>query len=148
MQEGQCERTECEHEAFQKRSWRSSESFGKAKTLACTVLTIQRFVAQHGLLLHHIHGDFYSGDIVIVRVVRLREKGWRTLTHMDLKDLQEDVDNHMTTVGFSKLLTYTFFWMKGLTNSISLSMLPFFLFFFFFSSSFFFLSFSGMTSSR
>lgn len=93
---------------FQKRSWSSPESFGKAKTLASTVLTIQRFVAQHGLLLHHIHGDFYSGDIVIVRVVRLWEKGWRTLTLMDLNDLQEAVDNHMTTPDFSKLLTNTF----------------------------------------
>lgn len=108
VQEGQCERRECEHEAFQKRSWSSPESFGKAKPLASTVLTIQRFVAQHGLLLHHIHGDFYSGDIVIVWVVRLWEKGWRTLTLMDLNDLQEAVDNHMTTPDFSKLLTNTF----------------------------------------
>lgn len=45
------------------------------------VLTMQKLIPQHGLLLHPIHGDFYSGDIVMEGVVRLWEEGGTTLQH-------------------------------------------------------------------
>lgn len=48
------------------------------------------FIPQHGLLLHHIHRDFYTGDIVMVWVVRLWEEGGRRLTL-----LGSTGDNHM-----------------------------------------------------
>ena len=51
------------------------------------VLTIEWFIPQHGLLLHHIHRDFYTGDIGMVGVVRLWEEGGRTLTLVDIKQI-------------------------------------------------------------
>lgn len=45
------------------------------------VLTMQKLIPQHGLLLHPIHGDFYTGDIVMEGVVRLWEEGGTRLQH-------------------------------------------------------------------
>lgn len=68
----------CEHEAFGSRSTSCPWKLQQRKPWL--VLTMQKFIPQHGLLLHHIHRDFYSGDIFMVGVIRLWEEGGRTST--------------------------------------------------------------------